>query len=404
LLTLNGIQFCDKQTGATADVQINNAIAALPAVGGIVDCRGYGATNQTIANTVNVGSVSQEVTILFDKMTQFNITMSSGAAAFVLNGSSSMIAPGGINPAGSRAQFQVAATANISNVIKTTPTGGAVFLIKGLSFGVLSGAVISDSIINFTGAVQGSVIQDVNIGALFQANYTGLKVSYCSNLLVINYNSTSINLPAVFSANVTAGIQNVIMLGGILVHQGGNPALTIDGTSGGFGATSGFTVIGTQFESNNTADIGVSIKNAVNVHLEGLQFTASTNAGTDAIKIIDSASITANITVDNVYMVNSWTHTINDTITSFTTADSRIAHYTLAESGSNALTNYWESRAGGKTMSVDENGLGLKPLAFSALPSAPNGSVIFCTDCNSTCTAGSSTGRTCFRENGAWTH
>jgi hypothetical protein len=33
-----------------------------------------------------------------------------------------------------------------------------------------------------------------------------------------------------------------------------------------------------------------------------------------------------------------------------------------------------------------------------------NGSQIFCTDCNATCTAGASTGRTCFRENGAWTH
>jgi hypothetical protein len=41
---------------------------------------------------------------------------------------------------------------------------------------------------------------------------------------------------------------------------------------------------------------------------------------------------------------------------------------------------------------------------FAALPAAANGSVIFCTDCNATCTAGASTGRTCFRENGAWTH
>ncbi|HET6842170.1 MAG TPA: hypothetical protein VFK06_10885 [Candidatus Angelobacter sp.] len=41
---------------------------------------------------------------------------------------------------------------------------------------------------------------------------------------------------------------------------------------------------------------------------------------------------------------------------------------------------------------------------FSGLPSAPNGSIIYCSDCNSTCTAGSSTGRTCFRENGTWTH
>ena len=41
---------------------------------------------------------------------------------------------------------------------------------------------------------------------------------------------------------------------------------------------------------------------------------------------------------------------------------------------------------------------------FASLPAAANGSAVYCTDCNATCTAGSSTGRTCFRENGAWAH
>jgi hypothetical protein len=35
---------------------------------------------------------------------------------------------------------------------------------------------------------------------------------------------------------------------------------------------------------------------------------------------------------------------------------------------------------------------------------AGNGSRAYCSNCNSTCTAGSGTGRECFRENGAWTH
>jgi len=43
--------------------------------------------------------------------------------------------------------------------------------------------------------------------------------------------------------------------------------------------------------------------------------------------------------------------------------------------------------------------------AYSALPAcSTTPKVIYCTDCNSTCTAGSSTGRTCFCENSAWTH
>lgn len=54
------------------------------------------------------------------------------------------------------------------------------------------------------------------------------------------------------------------------------------------------------------------------------------------------------------------------------------------------------------------NGLFRKPVTptFANLPSAwlDGGPPIYCVDCNSTCTAGGSTGRTCFRENGSWTH
>jgi hypothetical protein len=53
---------------------------------------------------------------------------------------------------------------------------------------------------------------------------------------------------------------------------------------------------------------------------------------------------------------------------------------------------------------IDTNGYKLPSFTFARLPAAPNGYAVFCTDCNSGCTAGGGTGRTCFRENGAWTH
>jgi hypothetical protein len=53
---------------------------------------------------------------------------------------------------------------------------------------------------------------------------------------------------------------------------------------------------------------------------------------------------------------------------------------------------------------LDLNGYKLPSFAFAKLPTAPNGYVVFCTDCNPGCTAGGGTGRTCFRENGLWTH
>jgi hypothetical protein len=53
---------------------------------------------------------------------------------------------------------------------------------------------------------------------------------------------------------------------------------------------------------------------------------------------------------------------------------------------------------------IDVNGYKLPAFTFDKLPSAPNGYVVFCIDCNQTCTSGGGKGRTCFRENGAWTH
>jgi hypothetical protein len=43
-------------------------------------------------------------------------------------------------------------------------------------------------------------------------------------------------------------------------------------------------------------------------------------------------------------------------------------------------------------------------ITFAQLPSAGNGSQLYVSDSNSACSAGSSNGRTCFRENGSWTH
>ena len=53
---------------------------------------------------------------------------------------------------------------------------------------------------------------------------------------------------------------------------------------------------------------------------------------------------------------------------------------------------------------IDANGYKFPAYTFAKLPAAPNGYVVFCIDCNPGCTAGGGTGRTCFRENGAWTH
>jgi hypothetical protein len=53
---------------------------------------------------------------------------------------------------------------------------------------------------------------------------------------------------------------------------------------------------------------------------------------------------------------------------------------------------------------IDANGYKLPAFTFAKLPASPNGYVVFCIDCNPGCTSGGGKGRTCFRENGTWTH
>lgn len=70
-------------------------------------------------------------------------------------------------------------------------------------------------------------------------------------------------------------------------------------------------------------------------------------------------------------------------------------------------TSFYSGNVGdGTSWSARINANGIQPrnYTFATLPAAVNGTQVYCTDCNSTCTAGSSTGRTCFRENSAWTH
>ena len=53
---INTTLYADQFPGATADIQINSAIAALGSNGGVVDCSGYGATTQSIATSIIVPS------------------------------------------------------------------------------------------------------------------------------------------------------------------------------------------------------------------------------------------------------------------------------------------------------------------------------------------------------------
>ena len=75
--SINGVICVDQQAGATADVKFANACSALTVFGGVLDARGFGGSNQTIAATVSCGGASKVVTFLFDPSTVYQPSASS---------------------------------------------------------------------------------------------------------------------------------------------------------------------------------------------------------------------------------------------------------------------------------------------------------------------------------------
>jgi hypothetical protein len=100
---MDGIPLCDREPGLTADAQIKNAIAALPAAGGVIDCRGYRGTSPTIATPITIGNVAtgQVVTMLMDKATNFQVSVVGNVDAITL-ANSAIVAIGAEQPTGER--------------------------------------------------------------------------------------------------------------------------------------------------------------------------------------------------------------------------------------------------------------------------------------------------------------
>lgn len=75
--SVNKTIYVDQQTGSTADVKFANACAALPAGGGILDATGFGAGVQTIAATVQCGSLTKYVWLKNDPSTVYQPSTAS---------------------------------------------------------------------------------------------------------------------------------------------------------------------------------------------------------------------------------------------------------------------------------------------------------------------------------------
>ena len=361
----NNIRYADQFTGATADVQINAAIVDLPSTGGIVDCRGYGATTQNIAATVNVGTTTQTVTLILDRGTNFQTTITNTTPAWHLSEGSAIYSMGEVPSANTNGGLSASNTANISNMVLIDSGATGNFTLENLQILPSASAIVSDAvvkIVNGSGAIRGLTVQ----GYL---NTTLLKITQTAGQFVgpINLDNLQINgggslgcKPVVVQAVGGGGVMlGINFLGGSFTHPGlgGTPIVDLEGITGNDLAGTNF--YGCQFESSNAADIGILINNTGAVRIHDCSFTNSGSPGTDCIKI--TGGNTTGIEVTGLNNFGNWTNNINNVPSGrvITNANNKMASYSFSFSGASNANDYVWDDATGNIAVMDTNGLAL---------------------------------------------
>jgi hypothetical protein len=361
--TLNNVRYCDQFPGTTADAQITAAIADLPAAGGTVDCRGYGATQQTIAAPLIVGSATKQVAMIIDRATQFNVTISNGADAIQLWVESAIVAldMGNVLAVGN---FVVTPGANINNLIASYPRAGpSITNIRGITLVGNVAATVTGAMLDLVGVTDKSTVQET---IAYNFNGVGLRIQNAAggvpvgplNITNISFNGSGLAGARPVLINSVAGggvISGVNFFGGSITHPGPGGLAMVDIQGGAGNAINGVSFYGTQFESINTSDIGININNGLGITGSGLVFTSAGVNGTSCVKISQSGGVSYNLTFDNITNFNSWANTIQDTINTVSLTDPRIAHYTYLPPTANPSSSY--STAAGLVFGLSNRGL-----------------------------------------------
>ena len=329
--------------GPTADVQINNAVAAVTD-GGSVDARGYGATSRTIAANVAVGSSVglKTVTLLLDRTTKFTCTITDGTACWTVHGGSALIGLGGVvtNP---NAGFQLAPNANVSNLLLYTnniPSNLVGGYIEGITLIGNSTATVTDAVFGVRNVLQISHIKNVTIGGGTR-NTVMLKIyATGNNLAAANINLDNVQIDGAGAVGArpiwigcagpgslttircggTGSVTNISFIGGLAVHPGpgGLPIVDIEGGdgSGGQNTVGNINFIGFQVESSNPGDIGILDNGASSLTIHSLLASCGGVCGTDVVKISQPGpgAPVDGITISNLTNQGGWANTISNTV------------------------------------------------------------------------------------------
>lgn len=362
--------------GVTAAAQINAAVAALPAAGGTILAL-YGASFQTIDVPLIIGSSTKQVTLIIERVTQFNITVVGGVDAIQLWVESSIVCldMGNVQSVGN---FVVANSANINNIIASYPRAGPTIInVRGFTICGNPTATVNGAALDLIGCTDKSTIQDIVIynhdGPCCRIRNAVGGVP-CGPINIINpsFNGSGLAgaIPLLIQDVAGGGvIMNINIFGGSLTHPGpgGLACASILGTSAN--SINGVGFYGTQFESIQAADLGISILNATGIIGYGNGFTAAGTAGSVCVKIAASGGgVSYNHVFDGLVNFNAWAITIQNTTNGITITDARPTIYRSLAPGANAAVF---DGSLGLIMRMTQDGVGLAGTKLGFYGTAP---------------------------------
>jgi hypothetical protein len=409
---VNGVVMADQMPGSDACAMINNAFTLLASqnpYGGVVDARGIGGTN-VCSTTLFAGYPTAT-------LPQFSGVLLTAGLNLQVN--APIVLPTNLQWDGFSGDATVVPFAIGGTSIQ--PSATAVFQATSplLSYGtgpLLTHATLLRrmrvSCLNPSGVYTSGSIGVQNLWSQELAGMEFSVVDGCTIGLDVESNNAQNSGPW---QNLSFAMNNVSDATALAIRYGS--------TSGGSGPTRGFKNItagggGATVQINTLLQIDGNNVSLEDLHLEqattGIEFGANHGANDVFVKNINCTSTAARPMTNCVDLSSAIgssglftgigtsgggnvTNLLNDHQTN---------GGTIAITGSESVLALYVRNQGNQIISSSKQvPTTLSNYTFATLPvTFPNGSQVYCTDCNSTCTAGASTGRTCFREHGTWTH
>jgi len=213
---LHGVQFADRFSGATADIQLNACIAAVIALGGgTCDARGL-IGNQTIAAEVAVGnSKGTPVELLLAHSVSYFVSIANKTSSgFRVYDQGSIRCQGGNNGSPRASIYPASRTTNVDSLLRTDPTGisgGSYVDVEGISIYNPSGiGTYANGLLHVTNLFDGSQVNHVLVNSFGPGPAVVIEGVCCTasfQSFTANSNYASGGYPVLFrsASNATVG-------------------------------------------------------------------------------------------------------------------------------------------------------------------------------------------------------